>query len=223
LQLDALAPKERAMKIAIIGATGLVGGLTLPKLSGHAVTSVGRREVAGVAQTLTGDAPDWPALMTGLVFDVAISTLGTTQKIAGSKDAFAAVDRDAVIGFAQAAKACGARQFIVVTAVGSNASSSNFYQRIKGEAENGLRAIGFDRLDIIRPGLLRGNRTGPARTFESLFIAASPLTDLLTPRAFDQYRSVAADDVAAAIAALCGRAEAGTYVHHNRDIWSLAA
>ena len=222
MQLPGVAAKTAAMKIAFAGATGLVGGLLLPKLAGHEMTLVGRRRVDGHDRQLIGDAPDWPALMTGHSFDIAISTLGTTQKIAGSQDAFAAIDRDAVLGFAKAAKACGARQCIAVSSVNAKSGASNFYMRIKGEAEDGLTACGFDRLDLIRPGLLRGDRQGPPRTFEGIAIVVSPLTDLLTPRSLDQYRSVAADDVAKAIGALVGAAGQGVHVHHNREVWGLA-
>lgn len=210
------------MKIILAGATGLIGGQLLPKLAGHEVTLVGRRSVDGHDRQLIGEAADWPALMAGQAYDIAISTLGTTQKVAGSKAAFAAIDRDAVLGFGTAAKLCGARQCITVSSVGATAAASNFYLKTKGEAEAGLRAIGFERLDVIRPGLLRGNRGGPVRSFESVMIAASPLTDLMTPRGLDHYRSVAADDVAKAIAALCGVRGAGVHIHHNREVWELA-
>lgn len=210
------------MKIVLAGATGLIGGLLLPKLSGHEVTLVGRRRVDGHDRQLIGAASEWPALMAGHSFDIAISALGTTQKIAGSKAAFAAVDRDAVVAFGQAARGCGARQCIIVSSVGADPSASNVYLKTKGEAEAGLAAIGFERLDVIRPGLLRGNRGGPARTVESLAMAASPLTDLLTPRSLDRYRSVAADDVAKAIAALCGASGDDVHIHHNREVGGLA-
>ncbi len=211
-----------AMKIMLAGATGLVGGLLVPKLAGHEVTLIGRRRVEASNHQLIGEAGDWPALMVGHSFDIAISTLGTTQKIAGSQAAFAAIDRDAVVAFARAAKSCGSRQCIAVSSVNARSGASNFYMRTKGEAEDGLRGCGFERLDLIRPGLLRGNRQGPPRSLEGVAIAVSALTDLLTPQSLDHYRSVAADDVAKAIAALCGTAGQGVHIHHNRDVWDLA-
>lgn len=210
------------MRIIFAGATGLIGGLLLPRLAGHELTLVGRRAVPGHDDQLIGEAGDWPSLMAGRSFDVAISTLGTTQKIAGSQAAFAAIDRDAVVAFARAAKDCGARQAIAVSSVNARSGASNFYMRTKGEAEDGLRGCGFDRLDLIRPGLLRGDRQGPPRSLEGIAIAVSPLTDLLTPRSLDHYRSIAADDVAKAIAALCGASGQGMHIHHNRDLWELA-
>ena len=166
---------------------------------------------------------DWPGFVAQSRCDVAICCLGTTIRVAGSQAAFAAVDRDAVVDFAKAAKEAGARQFLMVSSVGANASARNFYLKTKGEAEAGVRALGFDRVDIFRPGLLRGDRQGPKRPGEAIMMAISPITDLLTPHVFDQYRSIAAESVAGAIAACIGRPEGGIHVHENRDILGLCA
>lgn len=212
------------MRIVMTGASGLVGGLVPRHLAGHALTLVGRREVPGVdAVQLIGPIDNWPALVGKSAHDVAICCLGTTIRVAGSQPAFAAVDRDAVIDFAQAAKAAGARQFLLITSVGANPGARNFYLRTKGEAEAGAKAAGFDRVDIFRPGLLRGNRQGTSRPGEGLMMALSPITDLLTPHVFDQYRSIAAESVAHAIAACVGKRESGVHIHENRDMLSLCS
>lgn len=213
------------MRIVITGASGLVGGLLLPRLAGHELTLVGRRAVPGAsAEQRIGPMADWPGLVgQAAPQDVAICCLGTTIRVAGSQAAFAAVDRDAVIAFAEAAKAAGARQFLIVTSVGANAAASNFYLRTKGEAEAGVKSAGFERVDIFRPGLLRGDRPSPRRPGEAIMMALSPITDLLTPHVFDQYRSIAAERVAGAIAACVGSSENGMHVHENRDILNLCS
>lgn len=190
------------MKIIVAGGTGLIGSLLLKRLSGHDLTLIGRRtnpDALSNAQQLIGDTADWPSLMADVKCDVAISTLGSTMAQAGSKAAFAAVDQDAVIAFAKAAKAGGARQFMMVSSVGANAKASNFYLATKGQAEDGVKAIAFDRFDIFRPGLLRGERSGTVRPVERLMISLSPITNLLTPPMFDHYRAIDADDVAGAM------------------------
>ena len=111
---------------------------------------------------------------------------------------------------------------MMVTSVGANAAARNFYLKTKGEAEAGVTSIGFERIDIFRPGLLRGNRQGTSRPGEGIMMAISPITDLLTPHVFDQYRSIAADSVAGAIAACVGKSEGGVHVHENREIVSLS-
>jgi uncharacterized protein YbjT (DUF2867 family) len=218
-----LAAELSILNIIMAGSTGLVGGLLLKRFSGHDLTLIGRRAnptAPESAKQLIGETVDWPILIAGIQADIAICTLGTTIRVAGSKDAFAAVDRDAVIAFAKAANAHGARQFLMVSSVGANAKASNFYLATKGQAEEGVKAIGFDRTDIVRPGLLRGERRGEARPVERLMIGLSPFTNLLTPRLFDHYRAIDADDVAEAMARLAGQGEGGVFVHHNREIWA---
>ena len=214
------------MRIVMTGASGLVGGLTLPKLRGHDLTLVGRHALPAVPPSVTervGAMAEWPGLVAQSPCDVAICGLGTTIRVAGSQDAFAAVDRDAVIDFAKAAKTAGARPFLMVSSVGASAAARNFYLKTKGEAEAGVKALGFDRVDIFRPGLLRGDRQGPKRPGEAIMMAISPITDLLTPHVFDQYRSIAAASVAGAITACLGKPEGGIHVHENRDILGLCA
>ena len=205
--------------IILAGATGLVGGVVARLLPSEGLTLIARRAV-GIPNTLelTGAMSDWPQLIHGQSFDVGICCLGTTIKQAGSKDAFSAIDLGGVATFAGAARMAGARQFLMVSSVGADAGSSNFYLQTKGKAEEAVQSLGFARVDIFRPGLLRGDRGGPARLGESIGMAVSPFTDFLTPRGFDRYRSIAADDVAKAIVALTGREGEGVFVHHNRDM-----
>lgn len=214
------------MRVLMTGASGLVGGLVLPQLKGHELTLVGRRPLPAVPSGATervGPMADWPELVSQSDCDAAICCLGTTIRVAGSQAAFAAVDRDAVIAFAKAAKATGARQFLMVSSVGASPAARNFYLKTKGEAEAGVKVLGFDRVDIFRPGLLRGDRQGPKRPGEAIMMAISPVTDLLTPHVFDQYRSIAAESVAGAIVACLGKQEGGVHVHENRDILGLCA
>lgn len=88
----------------------------------------------------------------------AFSSIGTTIKVAGSKEKFYAVDHDLVIGFAAWAKKLGASKFLYVSAMGADATSSIFYNKVKGETEEDLKAFQFDYLGLFRPSLLLGNR-----------------------------------------------------------------
>jgi uncharacterized protein YbjT (DUF2867 family) len=202
--------------IILAGASGLIGSLVAARLKDQNLTAIGRRAVPGIVDQRIAPVAEWPALVATLKPDVAISTLGTTIRAAGSQGAFAAIDHDAVVAFARAAGDAGARQFIMVSSVGAGGAS--FYLKTKGRAEASLRALGFARVDIFRPGLLLGERTGEVRPVERLFAALSPLTNALTPRAFDQYRAIAANDVAAAMARVIGAAEDDVFIHHNRDM-----
>lgn len=205
------------MNIILFGASGLVGGLLVSKLASHAVTSVGRRTTALVGERVA-PVEHWPDVIAELQPDAIISTLGTTIAKAGSREAFAAIDHDAVVAVAAAGKAAGARQFIMVSSVSADAASSNFYLATKGRTEDDVRGLSFDRTDIFRPGLLVGDRQDDPRFGERLGIMLSPLTNALTPRRFDRYRAIAARDVATAIARVVGAASGGVHLHHNRDM-----
>ena len=205
--------------IILAGASGLIGGLLAPRLKDQNLNAIGRRAVEGIADQRIASVAEWPALVATLKPHVVISTLGTTIRAAGSQAAFAAIDHDAVVAFARAARDAGARQFLMVSSVGAGGAS--FYLKTKGRAEASVRAMGFARVDIFRPGLLLGERAGDARPVERLFAALSPLTNALTPRAFDQYKAISADDVAAAMARVIGAAENGVFVHHNREMLAL--
>jgi uncharacterized protein YbjT (DUF2867 family) len=202
--------------IILAGASGLIGGLLAARLESQTLTAIGRRAVPGIVDQRIAAVAEWPALVAALKPDVAISTLGTTIRAAGSQAAFAAIDHDVVVAFARAAKDAGARQFIMVSSVGAGGAS--FYLKTKGRAEASVRALGFARVDIFRPGLLLGDRGGDARPVERLFAVLSPLTNALTPRAFDQYRAIAADDVAASMARVIGATADGVFIHHNREM-----
>lgn len=217
------------MRIIIAGATGLVGQALIDQLAMQPhvtqIVTIGRRpsgQSGAKVEDLVGPVAQWPTMIEGRNFDVAISALGTTLRDAGSQDAFYALDHDAVLSFARAARASGARQFQLVSSVGAHAASRNFYLGTKGKVETSLANVGFDRIDVLRPGLLRGSRSGPVRIGERIGIALSPLTDMLTPAVLSHYRSIPAACVASALARLAGAPEPGTFIHQNDEMRALA-
>jgi uncharacterized protein YbjT (DUF2867 family) len=159
-------------------------------------------------------------LVAKLAPEAAVSALGTTMRQAGSEAAFAWVDRDMVLAFAAAATAAGARRFATVSSVGADPASGNFYLGLKGKVEEELRALRFGRLDIFRPGLLRGPRGGDRRLGERIGIAVSPLVNLALRGRFSRFAAIDADHVASAIAASFSDPTPGVFVHHNREIGS---
>ena len=215
------------MRVAMIGATGLVGAGAVPKLLalGCTVEAPVRRK-SGTAQPGLNEhvAPpgQWPSILAAMEVDAAVSALGTTMRQAGSQPAFRAVDHDMVIDFARAAAAAGARRMVAVSSVGADPGSANFYLRTKGEMERALEQIGFERLDILRPGLLRGERGGERRLGERVGIVISPLVNLFLRGSLDRFAAIDAEMVAAAVAASLGHSEPGSYRHHNREIRRLA-
>ncbi len=90
--------------------------------------------------------------------DAVFCALGTTIRQAGSQAAFRKVDFDAPLQIAQLAHAQGASRFLLVSALGASARSRVFYNRVKGELEEAIQAIGFAQFAVARPSLLQGDR-----------------------------------------------------------------
>jgi uncharacterized protein YbjT (DUF2867 family) len=219
---------EMNRRIILAGATGLIGGHAVRILldAGHDVSCIMRRKdenLASAAHQIIAATEQWPERVCEVGADVAISCLGTTMRDAGSKAAFAAVDLELVTSFAAAAKAGGASHFISVSSVGADMGSSNFYLATKGKAEAKLAALGFARFDIMQPGLLRGDRDGPVRFGEQIGVLLSPLTDMLMMGSLARYRSISAENVARAIAALASAEGQGRFFHQNPAIEHLAS
>ena len=145
------------------------------------------------------------------VDDVYIA-LGTTIKVAGSQQAFRAVDFDAVVALGRAARKAGAKRLGVVSAMGADARSRVFYNRVKGEMEAALAAEKFQTLVIARPSMLDGNRaslTQPVRLGERFGLA---LMTVLQPVIPDNYRAIQARDVARAMVAAVRDGPRGRHV-----------
>src|SRR5215204_734654 len=191
--------------VALAGATGLVGRAILKGLladeSVAAVHALGRREPGIIHPKLTPHVVDFKALPPLPPLDEVYLALGTTIKAAGSQAAFRAVDFDANLAVARAALAAGARRACLVSAMGADAKSRIFYNRVKGETEEALARLAFEGLVIARPSLLVGDRGAlgqPERLAEKVATAVSRLLGPLVPA---NYRPVAAADVARALRA----------------------
>jgi uncharacterized protein YbjT (DUF2867 family) len=214
--------------VLVVGATGLVGSafirqaladdqnLAIHALVRRATTWQHKRYRETVAAT-----KDWSQVIVDDSPDATFCALGTTIKAAGSKEAFRAVDFALVAAVAEAARGGDCRQFVAISSGMADASARSFYLQTKGAAEDALIAQEFERLDILRPGLLRGDRQ-QFRLGESLAIAASPLMDLLLQGPLKNFRSIHADDVARAALKLLRDDTPGLYIHENSAIAELA-
>jgi uncharacterized protein YbjT (DUF2867 family) len=190
--------------VLIAGATGLVGRELLAGLladdSVAAVHSLGRRELPLSHPKLTQHRVDFSKALPALPrVGEAFIALGTTIKVAGSREAFRAVDHDAVLAVANAAKAAGATRLGLVSAMGADKRSAIFYNRVKGETEEALAALGFDTLVIARPSFLAGDREAlgqPVRGGEGL---ALKISRVLAPLIPDNLKSIDVKLVARAL------------------------
>ena len=187
----------------VAGATGLVGQAILkilladPRYS--AVHVVGRRapniQHPKLTLHISASLTDFSCPS---IDDVFIA-LGTTIKVAGSREAFKAIDGDAVVAVASKAKAAGATRLAVVSAMGASAQSGVFYTRVKGEMEAAVGELGFETLVIARPSILAGDRDAlkqPERLAEKLSLVAFKWLKPLIPA---NYRAISASSVAMAM------------------------
>lgn len=220
--------QETSRVAAIAGGTGLVGSACLEQLcvSGlyRKVVALARRHIDRPSTTLEVRRVDFDRLdeiEPGAV-DVAFCALGTTIAAAGSQDAFRRVDHDFTLAFARFALRGGARRFVLVSSVGADAASSNFYLRVKGEVEGALRGMPFEAIAILRPGLLLGDRV-ESRPAETIARAVAPVLNLVLVGPLAKYRSVQADHVAAAMIAAGQSARTGCYILDVPDIERLAS
>ncbi|HKL71467.1 MAG TPA: NAD(P)H-binding protein [Marinilabiliaceae bacterium] len=152
-------------KIAVIaGSTGLIGGHLLQQLLNNPLYDKiyvpGRKAPKLTDSKIVFELcnfSEFKNLPKNGSIDLFCS-LGTTIKKAGSQDQFREVDFDAVVNFARWGASISCNHFVVVSSIGANPKSRNFYLRTKGQMEQVLKAIGLNNLTIVRPSLLMGRR-----------------------------------------------------------------
>jgi uncharacterized protein YbjT (DUF2867 family) len=190
----------------LLGASGLVGGHLLRELAddpGYAGGSLLSRRALGLGTSRVRevvanfDRPE--TLREHLAVADVFCCLGTTIKKAGSQEEFHKVDCDIPLAVGREARAAGAGQFLIVTAVGADAKSRVFYNRVKGEVEAGLAALAFPRgLKIFRPSLIIGDRV-ERRAAERVAMALMTVTRPLFAGGLARYRAIEAACIARAM------------------------
>jgi uncharacterized protein YbjT (DUF2867 family) len=216
-------------KIALVaGASGMVGGCLLQALSGapeySRIFALTRRplgrEYPKVANRIVVFARMAEQLK-GMTAHEAFCCIGTTRAAAGSDEAFREADLDAVLLFAQAARAAGANRFVVVSSVGANSNSKKLYLRTKGEMEEAVATVGFPALDIMQPSLLLGSRK-EVRPLEVLGSVLAPLINPLLTGKRESLRAIPAETVAKGMIGAARRGGRGVYRHTYAAIRQLS-
>ncbi|MBC3883197.1 NAD-dependent dehydratase [Undibacterium sp. LX40W] len=211
------------MKCLILGATGLVGQQLLQQaLEDTTISEViapTRKPLPPHAKlrnpivdfdNLPLDASWWQA-------NVALCALGTTMKIAGTREAFWTIDHDYVLRAASITKDAGVSTFVYNSSLGADATSGSFYLQVKGKVEADLENLGFAKLGIVRPSFLDGGPRPEKRQGEAIAIF---LAKMLAPLLPLRYRAVSTTKVASMMWALAKSDVKGKVVIESDAIYT---
>lgn len=224
-----MAEVESKRSALLVGATGLVGShclrLLLEDDDWSQVVVLARRRIAASRPKLLARLVDFDRLsqLSGFprVTDV-FCALGTTMARAGSQPEFYKVDFTYVVETARLARVSGARQFLLVSALGADPASSIFYSRVKGEAEEAVRKLEYAGLQIFRPSFLAGERA-ETRPLERLGVAAFSAFSVAMVGPLRRFRPVGGAEVARAMLEVARHQAPGDHVYDSRQIEEIAA
>jgi len=184
----------------IVGSTGLVGGNVIKVLSNKKQRAIAltRRSIPNLPPNITEMIIDFDAFEKNGSLPSCNNVficLGTTIKTAGSKENFRKVDIDYCLSIARKAKESGAETLSLISSIGANSSSKNFYLKTKGELEESIQRIGFSTVNIFRPSFLVGERS-EKRLAEKIAINLAKIMDFFLIGTASKYRSVKAESLA---------------------------
>jgi uncharacterized protein YbjT (DUF2867 family) len=209
------------MKTAIIiGATGLVGSTLVKQLLENQAYSkivlLLRKPLNIIHSKLIQEIIDFDKLdASKIVGDDLFCAIGTTLKKAGSKEAQYKIDCTYPYEIAKIAKVNGVKQFILVSSVGANFDSSNFYLRTKGDLEKKMKSLGFQNFVCVRPSMLLGDRE-EYRLGEKIGAVLSNFLSPLLYGSLRKYHGIESSDVAKAMQKFANQGLSGVkYVEYD--------
>ena len=218
------------VSVVMLGATGAVGGhvarscASMPDVP--RLTLLGRRPVEGldgdnIHQSVIDvrDSASYESLLPD--HNAAICTLGVGQPSKIGKDEFVRIDKTAVLAFGAACKNAGVRHFQLLGSVGADHQSRSFFLRTKGELEEGLRDLDFERLSLFRPSMILTpkNRYGMS---QALTLAIWPKLRPVLVGGLRKYRGIAVDQLGKGIALNLRGEASGAEILHWDAIDALA-
>ncbi|MEM9673443.1 MAG: oxidoreductase [Bacteroidota bacterium] len=212
----------------VAGATGLIGSELLQQLIHgryyQSISILSRREVDTSSKRLETIITDYDKLSEKDIpqgVDDVFCCLGTTMKKAGSKEAFRQVDYDYSLKIAEIAKKKGASQYLLVSAMGADTSSSIFYNQVKGDIEQAIAQLKFPAFHIFRPSVLMGKRNETRvgeKVAQVLMTGISPVMI----GGLRKYRPISGKDVASAMLRIAKKELEGRYIFESDKIQTLA-
>ena len=209
------------MKTAlVVGATGLIGSQLVKLLSEDKdfgkVIVLSRRPLT-VPEKCENVVVNFDSLSESyevIKADVVFCCLGTTIRVARTKEAFRKVDYDYPVEVAKLAKANGAVTYLLVSALGADKGSSVFYNKVKGEVEEAIQQLNYEMFHIFRPSLLLGDRH-ESRSGEDAAKVFFKFFGFLVPK---KYKAIESLKVAKAMLHFAKQVERGTFKHESSDL-----
>jgi len=215
-------------KAVIVGASGLIGRKLLNILlqwpEYGEIISLGRKKIQLKNNKLTQVVVDFDHLDNYEKYingHALFCCLGTTLKKTPNLKEYRQIDHDYPVALAEIAKRNGVEQFHFVSSLGANAGSRYFYTRTKGEAENDLREMGLNCLEIYQPSLLTGHRNDRGVT-EKAAIAVMRVVNPLLMGSLKKYRTIPAYTVAMAMFKQSLKNKEGVSIYPSDQIKKLA-
>ena len=221
--------ETKSAKTALIaGATGLTGSHLLdllledPRYS--RVTILVRRKIERIHPKLNQLVTNYDKLDElgdTLKADDVFCCLGTTIKKAGSQKAFYKVDHDYPVLVGKKCLELGAKQYILISAMGADKNSLIFYNRVKGETERDIQALGYRSVHVVRPSLLLGNRD-ETRLGEQIGEVALKAVSFLMIGPLKNYKAIEAQDIARAMQYYATKEVQGRHIHESGELQQVA-
>lgn len=214
----------------IIGATGLTGNLVLEELlrdnDFKTVRVLARRSVKMIHPKLEQEIVNFNNVDDYTKKfgegDVIFCCIGTTQKkVKGDKELYKQIDYDIPINAASIGIAKGFKKFLIVSAIGANENSSNFYVSLKGKIENALKQFHFDSLDIFQPSLLNGNRN-ETRVMEKIIQGLMDIVSFLFLGPLKKFHPIGADNVAKSMIYAAKQNKKGIHYYTYQEMLEMA-
>lgn len=208
----------------IAGATGLVGSQLLNLLLQdpyyEKVIAIARKPIEGKGAKLNNLIVDFERLeehAPQMLADDIFCCLGTTMKKAGNKEKFRQVDYAYPLKVARLTRENNATQYLLISALGADKGSSIFYNRVKGEVEEAIAAVGFDSYHIFRPALLMGPRE-ESRPGESAGKVFFKIFGVLFTGPLEKYKAIDAEKVVRAMHAIAKKNLLGKHIHESKAL-----
>ncbi|MFZ6009019.1 MAG: oxidoreductase [Bacteroidota bacterium] len=210
------------MKTALIaGSTGLIGKQLLKLLLDsdryQKVIAITRQELSISHSKLVQVKADFKLIsetLHGVKPDDVFCCLGTTMAKAGSKENFYQVDFYYPFLLAKTARSLGAKQYLLISALGADRNSSIYYNRVKGEVEEAITEVGFDTLHIFRPSLLLGSRVEKRSGEDAAKFFYKAFGFLIPAR----YKAIDSAKVAKSMLYFASQEQKGNHIHESPEM-----